>query len=65
MLFELTPPASASGTWTEADLWDFSGSDTDGAQPIGNLAIDKSGAIYGTTESGGTANDGTVFKLVP
>jgi uncharacterized repeat protein (TIGR03803 family) len=67
MLFELTPPASASESWTESDLWDFSGSGADGGQPIGTLAIDKSGALYGTTEggTGGPANYGTVYKLVP
>jgi len=67
MIFELTPPASTSDTWPETDLWDFSGTGTDGGLPVGTLSIDKSGAIYGTTEggTGGPANDGTVYKLVP
>jgi uncharacterized repeat protein (TIGR03803 family) len=64
MLFKLTRPVAAGTSWTETDLWDFSGSGTDGAQPIGNLAI-KGKLIYGTTfgGGGGPANNGTVFKL--
>jgi uncharacterized repeat protein (TIGR03803 family) len=41
-------------------------SGADGAQPIGTLALDRSGDRYGTTKGGGgPGNDGTVFKLVP
>ena len=37
----------------------------DGAQPIGALAIGKSGTLYGTTSGGGSANLGTVFSVAP
>ena len=57
-VFKLTP--SGSG-YTESILHAFSGKD--GALPAGGLLLDKSGALYGTTSSGGTANQGTVFKL--
>jgi uncharacterized repeat protein (TIGR03803 family) len=37
----------------------------DGVDPNGTLVMDSSGNLYGTTEGGGTANGGTVFKLSP
>ncbi len=37
----------------------------DGANPVGGLIADGSGALYGTTQLGGSANKGTVFKLTP
>jgi len=40
------------------------GSGSDGAVPLGGL-IDVGGALYGTTEYGGSANLGTVFSLTP
>ena len=36
---------------------------TDGADPVGGLTLGTDGNFYGTTSSGGTSNDGTVFKL--
>jgi uncharacterized repeat protein (TIGR03803 family) len=57
-VFKLTP--SGSG-YTESLLHAFSGKD--GALPAGGLLLDKSGTLYGTTSSGGAANQGTVFKL--
>jgi uncharacterized repeat protein (TIGR03803 family) len=44
-------------------LHTFTGSD--GAIPIAGLITDGSGALYGTTASGGTGNSGVVFKLEP
>ncbi len=58
-LFELT---KANGIWTLQTLWYF-GNTADGVSPIGDLLMDQSGAIYGTTEHGGAHNLGTVFKL--
>jgi uncharacterized repeat protein (TIGR03803 family) len=62
-VFMLTPPAGGQGTWSESVLHRFSGSD--GAYPLGSLTKTASGIFYGTTSIGGSANDGTVFKLVP
>ena len=45
-----------------ATVVSFSG--TDGANPLGAL-FDVGGTLYGTTENGGSANDGTVFSLNP
>ena len=43
-------------------LYTFSGGD-DGAYPQAGVALDSSGNIYGTTQSGGAANQGVVYKL--
>jgi uncharacterized repeat protein (TIGR03803 family) len=40
------------------------GGGTDGSQPSGSLASDAHGNLYGTTWAGGTAQLGSVFKLV-
>jgi uncharacterized repeat protein (TIGR03803 family) len=48
--------------WHHAVLYSFFGS-SDGYNPQGNLLIDGSGNLYGTTGSGGTSGGGTVFEL--
>jgi uncharacterized repeat protein (TIGR03803 family) len=63
MVFKLTPPTSAGGAWKEAVLYGFRASD--GWYPAGGVIFDASGALYGTTESGGSLNVGTVFELTP
>ena len=45
-------------------LYTFEG-DADGANPWSGLLRDSAGNLYGTTEAGGTAGFGTVFKLAP
>jgi uncharacterized repeat protein (TIGR03803 family) len=63
-VFELLP--KTGGGWTERVLHNFSSSNTaDGAFPYGGLILDAAGNLYGTTQGGGTYNDGTVFKLTP
>ena len=37
----------------------------DGAQPLGGVVLDGNGNLYGTTNGGGTSQNGTVFKLTP
>jgi len=60
--FKLTFNGSS---WIHTVLHTF-GSGSDGAVPEADLTIDKTtGAIYGTTLTGGTANCGTVFELTP
>ena len=61
VVFKLTP--SESG-YTESVLHAFQAGD-DGWWPLAGLIADKHGALFGTTEYGGYANDGTVFKLTP
>ncbi|HKB99432.1 MAG TPA: choice-of-anchor tandem repeat GloVer-containing protein [Terriglobales bacterium] len=62
-VFQLTPTLSA---WTETVLYNFTGG-PDGDDPIGGLAIDEAGNLYGTTAGGGDpfSSCGTVFKLSP
>jgi uncharacterized repeat protein (TIGR03803 family) len=57
----------ASGSWTETVLYSFTGQHGDGARPecLGDLILDASGALYGTTGFGGSSNAGTVFRLHP
>ena len=61
VLSALLPFAGAAAA-TETVLYSFKGG-TDGTYPPAGLMMDSSGALYGTTVYGGTANAGTVFKL--
>lgn len=63
VVYELTPPAAPGGAWTESVLHTFTGAD--GAYPYASLTFAASGALYGTTELGGSSNYGTVFELAP
>jgi uncharacterized repeat protein (TIGR03803 family) len=65
-VFRLTPPAAGQTKWTETVLYSFQGLDrSDGDEPQTGLLTDKTGALYGTTFFGGTANNGTFYKLTP
>jgi len=61
----------SDGQWIYTDLYDFSGGD-DGAFPIGGVAVDTNGNLYGTTEIGGTRTGncypdgcGVVWEITP
>jgi uncharacterized repeat protein (TIGR03803 family) len=60
--YRLTP--GANGQWTETVLHAFLGGTQDGLVPLGDLTLDKSGNLYGTTNEGGSAGLGTAFELV-
>jgi len=67
-VFELNPPATAGGAWTETVLYSFQDPGNDGAVPTGTLTFDKQGNLYGTTRQGGgpnNSNTGTIFELAP
>jgi hypothetical protein len=74
-VYQLEPPATKSGAWTESVLYVFRGNTSgDGATPEGGLVIDAAGNLYGTTAYGGTGNCvllgtsvgcGTVYELSP
>ena len=52
----------------ERVIWSFAGPPGDGAYPVANLVplnCPSRCEIYGVTSQGGTANVGTIFKLVP
>jgi uncharacterized repeat protein (TIGR03803 family) len=53
------------GSWVETVLTTFDCSGADGAIPYGNVIFDKTGNLYGTTETAGSGGGGTVFKLSP
>jgi uncharacterized repeat protein (TIGR03803 family) len=61
MVFELSPGGQPESAWTETVLHSFGGAD--GSGPMGTLAADSAGDLFGTTESGGSANNGTVYEL--
>jgi len=63
-VFQLTPPATRGGAWTDTTLYEFAG-DSDGEYPLNGLIADKNGNLYGITENGGASGLGTVFKLTP
>ncbi len=62
IVFKLTPSGS---TYSESILYTFQGGSGDGGLPMASLISDSSGALYGTTALGGSANLGIVFKLTP
>ncbi|MGA2590052.1 MAG: Ig-like domain-containing protein [Bryobacteraceae bacterium] len=68
-VFSLTPPNSPGGSWTEAVLHSFSGTDalgsTDGGDPLAGVTIGSGGVLYGTTNVGGANGGGTVYSLTP
>ncbi len=57
--FELVKSAG----WALNTLWTFGSGD--GGLPEGGLAFDQAGNLYGTLDTGGTHNAGTVFELIP
>ena len=59
-VFKLTP---TNGGWAFSSLHDFSG--YDGEFPLGNLLMDSSGNIYGTTYGGGANGLGAVWEFTP
>jgi uncharacterized repeat protein (TIGR03803 family) len=66
LIYELSPPSSGTGPWTETIVYEFQPGG-DGWEPVGGMAMDSSGALYGATLNGGSAqaNYGTVFRLTP
>lgn len=59
--FELSP---SEGSWTFSVLQSFT-YEFDAGGPMGSLAIDGAGSLYGTTYYDGAYGLGTVFKLTP
>ena len=67
-VFKLTP--GKDGRWKETVLHRFTAG-SDGSLPVGGLAIDAAGRLYGTTAGGGNAGCydnggcGVVFEITP
>ena len=66
-VFELSP--GAGGVWIFKVLYSFGPGNGNGesgpSYPEANLILDSDGNLYGTSESGGHDNFGTVFELSP
>jgi uncharacterized repeat protein (TIGR03803 family) len=71
-VFSLTPPSTQGGSWTKTIIHNFQGG-SDGAFPLGTLAIGGGRVLYGATSQGGTGHGtacattgcGTVFSVTP
>jgi uncharacterized repeat protein (TIGR03803 family) len=59
VVYKLTPGQSG---WTETVLYSFANS-PDGANPVNGVLLDTAGNLYGTTFSGGSTGNGTVYEL--
>lgn len=59
IVYKLTP---AHGSWPETVLYNFQGRG-DGGGPVGGVALDPSGSIYGTNWTGGAGGWGVIFQL--
>ena len=57
-IYKITPTGIATV------LYSFGSTPEDGTVPTGALLQARDGNLYGTTTTGGAANEGTVFKLV-
>ena len=60
-VIELSPVAG--GGWSESTIFTFTG--PNGAHPYPTLLVDKAGNLYGTTQSGGSHNQGVLYELLP
>jgi uncharacterized repeat protein (TIGR03803 family) len=72
VVYRLEPPATSGGAWRQNTIYSFNGGSSDGGYPYAKMVMDSSGALYGTTTSGGLlaancppSGCGTVFRLVP
>lgn len=63
-LFQLSPPGTPGGPWTETTLKRFH-KNPDGAFPECRLIVTPTGELVGTTFAGGANNGGMAFALVP
>ncbi len=66
-IFELTPPSTSGGSWSEVTLYPF-GSGSNGVEPVGGLIFGQFHRLYGVTQFSGSTMPhakGTVFKLIP
>ena len=63
-IFKLAPPAPGQTDWSVSVVYAFTGG-LDGDGPNPGLVMDSRGAIYGTTQYGGSSLQGVAFKLSP
>jgi uncharacterized repeat protein (TIGR03803 family) len=66
-VFEVSPPVSGTGSWTETVLYNFQDL-SDGGLPYGGLVMDAAGNLYGAAAIGGNGLallPGTIYELSP
>jgi hypothetical protein len=64
VVFELTPPTTGSGEWTETVIHYFDVG-KGGEDPVGAPILDGKGILYGVAHQGGSDGDGVVYRLAP
>jgi uncharacterized repeat protein (TIGR03803 family) len=64
LVYRLQPPAIGSTSWTETDLYVFSGAGRTSSNPFGGVLVGADGTLTGTTLNGGVGA-GTMFQLKP
>jgi hypothetical protein len=66
-VFELSPPTSEGGDWTETILHSFAPPTpgTDGSLAVSGLMRWKNGVLFGVTPNGGRGSVGAVYGVVP
>ena len=68
-VFRLQPPATVCGSirclWTKTTIHLFGGTQQgfDGRQPVGDIAFDRAGNLYGAASRGGQYDKGMVYQL--
>jgi uncharacterized repeat protein (TIGR03803 family) len=62
-IFELSPPESPGGTWTETVIYRFHPSFNGG--PSSGLILDAQGNLYGTAVNAGKHGEGMAYELTP
>lgn len=62
---EFSPPTGGGTAWTETILYGFKAFTSDAAGPVSGVITDAQGNLYGTTEAGGTSNNGAIYRLSP
>ena len=65
-IFQLTPPASGSGAWSQAKVHTFASGDDDAGFPEAMpIAQGPAGMRFGTTVGGGPDNIGAFYSITP
>jgi uncharacterized repeat protein (TIGR03803 family) len=62
-IYEMVPPSSPGGSWSEVILYSFPEDEAEGDGPNA-VTLGPDGNLYGTTALGGAHGVGTVFQLV-
>ncbi len=64
-IFKLSASSQIGQQWTETTLHTFGATPGDGTKPLAGVTFGPKGTLVGTTSSGGTFQEGTVFGLAP